>query len=274
MGSAPRDPQAGDGVRAPQAGSATAESTAAELFILAVSVLSIVNILLVALPLSKEVTRVIVVVDLFISVVLCVDFAVRFKRGGMHYFVKELGWLDLIGSLTFSGLRILRLFRMAKVTAALARKGVGRMVRDFRANLAEGALFIVMFFVVVVVEFGSAAEVVLERNAPGGNIHTGGDALWWAMVSITTVGYGDLYPVTGAGRVIGCIVVVTGIALLSILTGFLVETFLSPRRRRKRATTALTERAVAVAEVRRLIDEQEAALDILRRRIADLEPGP
>ena len=59
--------------------------------------------------------------------------------------------------------------------------------------------------------------------------HTGPEALWWGIVTITTVGYGDYYPVTYPGQVVGSITMLIGIALIGTFTGYLANTFLSPR---------------------------------------------
>lgn len=257
----------GSSVRA----STTAESSRAELFVLAVSALSIINIVLITLPLSREVTNVVVTVDVFLCGVLLADFAVRFRKGGRHYFLREFGWLDLIGSLTLPGLRLLRLVRMVKVARALKVKGPRQLGREVRANLAEGALFLIGFLVIVVLEFGAIGVVVAERDAPNANILTGGEALWWGVVSITTTGYGDFYPVTRWGRLIGVVVLVTGVALVGIIVGYLANSFVTPQR--PAPAVEPDARAAAVVEVRRLLDEQEATLAALRRRIAELEPG-
>jgi ion channel len=58
---------------------------------------------------------------------------------------------------------------------------------------------------------------------------TGPDALWWGITTITTVGYGDLYPVTYPGQVVGSVTMLIGIALIGTFTGYLANTFLTPR---------------------------------------------
>ena len=71
-------------------------------------------------------------------------------------------------------------------------------------------------------------STTIEHDAPGANITTAGDAIWWGLVTITTVGYGDQYPVTQSGRVIGTFLLFAGIALFSVLTGFIANAFLAP----------------------------------------------
>jgi voltage-gated potassium channel len=59
-----------------------------------------------------------------------------------------------------------------------------------------------------------------ERMAPGGNIKTVGDALWWSLVIVTTIGYGDRYPVTTEGRFIAAALMIFGIGLIGSKTGY------------------------------------------------------
>ena len=66
----------------------------------------------------------------------------------------------------------------------------------------------------------AASILDVERFAPGGNIHTPSDALWWALVTVTTIGYGDKFPVTNEGRLIAAVLIVFGLGLISSLTGY------------------------------------------------------
>ena len=83
----------------------------------------------------------------------------------------------------------------------------------------------VVLLTVVVIEFGSMAILAVEENAPNGNIKTASDALWFLVVTISTIGYGDLYPTTNLGRVIGTLILITGVALFTTLTGYLAHFF-------------------------------------------------
>ena len=76
-------------------------------------------------------------------------------------------------------------------------------VRAFFKNRASGGLFMVTLIAMVVMEFGSIAILWAERTAPSANITSADDALWYSVVTMSTVGYGDQYPVTDLGRVIG-----------------------------------------------------------------------
>jgi voltage-gated potassium channel len=72
-----------------------------------------------------------------------------------------------------------------------------------------------------------AAILDIERNAPNSNIKTPMDALWWGLVTITTIGYGDRYPVTTEGRLVAGILIIFGVAMISTITASFAAWILS-----------------------------------------------
>ena len=94
---------------------------------------------------------------------------------------------------------------------------------------------------IVVLELASALVLVAERGDPDANIKTGGESLWWAWVSVTTVGYGDYYPVTAWGRIIGSVLLGVGIGLVTTITGFLATKLLPRGDAPPRAEEALVD---------------------------------
>ena len=93
---------------------------------------------------------------------------------------------------------------------------------------------------ILVMEFGSLEILHIEQYAPGANITTASDALWYNIVTISTVGYGDRYPVTNEGRVFGSLIIVVGVGIFGTFTGYLANLFLAPQEEGgRRATTSL-----------------------------------
>jgi hypothetical protein len=84
-----------------------------------------------------------------------------------------------------------------------------------------------------VIEFGSMAMLASEAQGSNANIKTSSDALWYIMATISTVGYGDLYPTTGMGRIVGVFILIVGVGLFTTLTGFLANVFVNPTPRAK-----------------------------------------
>lgn len=106
-------------------------------------------------------------------------------------------------------LRPLRLLRLLTLLGAVNRHA-GKTLRGRVGIYVAGSVTLVVFV-------ASLAVLDAERDA-GGNINDFGDALWWSMTTITTIGYGDLYPITGTGRFVAVGLMLAGIALLGIVT--------------------------------------------------------
>jgi voltage-gated potassium channel len=148
------------------------------------------------------------------------------------------------------------------------------MLHDFIDNRAQSALLSVMLMIILLLEFGGMGMAWAEQQDPDANIKTGGDSLWWAYVTITTVGYGDRYPVTESGRLIGVLVLTAGVGLFAVLTGFLANFFLTPRRERRAARGIIDmDPRSMLAAARLQLEAQEKASAELRARLAEIERG-
>lgn len=216
------------------------ETSSYELFIAAISVFSIVNIVLVLLPLQEDIKNVILIVDAGLSLAFLADFLGRLLRARRkrEYFFRQLGWLDLLGSLPFPGLRLFRVFRVARVVRIIRRVGLKALYAEFVRDRAAGALYVVLFLCLVVMQYSSIFELVTERHASQANITSATDAVWYVIVTITTVGYGDQYPVTNPGRIVGALTMIVGVGLFGVLTGFLANTFLAPKTKKSQEEPA------------------------------------
>jgi voltage-gated potassium channel len=89
---------------------------------------------------------------------------------------------------------------------------------------------ITVLLVILVLGFASFTIVRFEAPAREANIITATDAIWWSLVSMTTVGYGDRFPVTEQGRLVAVLLMLVGIALFSVLTSYLSSGFIAPEK--------------------------------------------
>jgi len=90
-------------------------------------------------------------------------------------------------------------------------------------NRGQYAIFITLLTMLVVLTVSSVLILKFESRSPDANITTGGDALWYAIVTITTVGYGDTYPVTTLGRKVAVVVMFAGVGIIGALASILAS---------------------------------------------------
>lgn len=202
-----------------------------EFFMLAVSLLSYINLLLIFWLSSGHALDVILVVDKYIALLFFIDFLRRLalSKDKSKYFWRQNGWSDLLASVPLAFFNIFRVFRVVKFSNFMRKEGGHNVFKLLYENLANASLYAFLFLVILLLEFGSIAVLLAEQNAAKAVIISASDALWWVLVSITTVGYGDMYPVTNIGRLIGAVILVIGVGLYAVITGYVVDLYLSKK---------------------------------------------
>ncbi len=247
-----------------------------ELFVGALSILSILNLILLTFVKNQAMEYVIYIMQGFMMPIFLGDFLYRFftTPSKSTYFFRGFGWADLLSSLPFPQLKILRVFRLWRVYRLIAEFGARNLVNEFLVHRAENALFTVVFLVLCVLEFGALAVLKAELASPDANITTAADAIWWAYVTITTVGYGDHFPVTNWGRIVGILVMTAGVGLFGTLAGFLSSKLLTPPAQKEaqaEATADANDPKVRIAELKRMLDAQEQATAELRAKLQEID---
>ena len=179
-----------------------------EIFVGILSILSIVNIALLYAVDDADLDAVLMAMNVLISVIFLGDFTYRLlsSESKSAYVFREFGWADLLASLPFAQAKILRVFRIVRVFRLMRAYGAKRIVRSLVADRAGSALVSLLLMGILVLELGSLEMLNLEQGAPGANITTGSDAIWYVIVTISTVGYGDRFPVTNGGRLFRIII--------------------------------------------------------------------
>jgi voltage-gated potassium channel len=254
----------------------TRRSNAYELFIFVLTVLSLViMVALVMKRLSPPTQKLLNVYDNIICAVFLLDFAMRLRRAPRKrdYFIGERGWLDLLGSIpSFNVLsnarfvalfRLARLSRLARITKLLRGQSKRELLDDVVKNRGEYAVVITLLAAMLVLVFASVLVLQFEGKDPSANIHTGGQALWWAWVTITTVGYGDYYPVTAAGRIVGFFVMLTGIGIIGALASIFASLLVTSSQEDEGASSDVGQ------ELRALREEVAALRAVLPPRSGD-----
>jgi len=141
-------------------------------------------------------------------------------------------------------------------------------IRLVRSVFRRGHLTRFLTAAAVLVLNGAVIVYLFERHAPGSNIHTLGDAVWWSFVTVTTVGYGDFYPVTVGGRVTACLIMGTGLLTLAVVTAQVASSFVAqgPSRARSAREDEAARREVTLAE----LDQRLARIENL---LTTAQPG-
>lgn len=199
-----------------------------QLGILVLSVVALVAIAVdafVALP--PEISKILQGVDLIACIVFFADFVVRFSRAESKLVFMKWGWIDLLASIP--NIDVLRLGRFARAIRVIrvlrGIRSIQRLVGLLFAHRARGGVASVAVVTFLLVVSSSIGILLCERGETA-NIKTAGDAVWWSVTTVTTVGYGDRYPVTVEGRVIAIGLMIAGVGMFGALSGIVASLFL------------------------------------------------
>jgi voltage-gated potassium channel len=236
-----------------------------EIFIGILSILSMLNVVLLYVVVDPNLDTVITALNWLLSVVFLADFIYRLftAESKTRYFFRQFGWADLLASLPLPQAKVLRVFRLVRVFRLLRQYGIKPIARGVLRDRAGSALLTLLLFGFLVLEFGTLGVLRLEQYAPGSNIRSASDALWYVIVTISTVGYGDRFPVTTNGRVVGTLIIIVGVGIFGTFTGYLANLFLAPKKNPSSADlhSPTDEARAKVNRLRHLVAEQQASID-------------
>jgi voltage-gated potassium channel len=198
-----------------------------------------------ALP--PEVNALLNRLDTLICVVFIADFFFRFFRAGDKAGFLRWGWIDLVSSIPAVEalrwgrivrivrlLRVLRAFRSVKVFLACLYKRRGRAA----FSTAGASAFLVAIF--------SSIAILTFENVPGANITTSGDGLWWAFYTMANIDYTGHYPVSPEGKIIRFLLVITGMVLFGVFTGYAASSFMEHNENKGSAEIEGLKREIAL----------------------------
>ncbi len=186
--------------------------------------------------LSQSDKNVLLILEDSLCAVFLFDFfrSLRLASNKWGYFLKGGGWLDLLGSLPFSAFAIFRVARLFRIIRLLRKMTGGELRRILTRQIAQSTLLFTLVIALFLIFTISWIVLRAEQNAAGANIKTYHEAVWWAFVTITTVGYGDYFPVTTLGQSMAIILMFFGLGIIGVLSSFLATTFISLQSRRKK----------------------------------------
>lgn len=179
-----------------------------------------------AFTLPAEVMKLLGVVDLAVCGLFAADFFLQLRAAKSKLGYLKWGWIDLISSIpNLPFLRIGRLARLIRIVRLLRGVRSTRVIiRHLFENRARGTFATVSLITFVLLVFSSIVILNVETG-PNSTIKTAEDALWWSLATITTVGYGDVYPRTTAGHAVAAVLMIAGVALFSTFTATVASLF-------------------------------------------------
>jgi len=181
--------------------------------------------------------------DYAVCAVFFLDFIFSLWRAEnrWRYFV-TWGWLDLLSSVPILNaarwgrlarvVRVLRVLRGLRATRVLTTTVLKHRAENGFLAASLAAILLVIFCSIAILQFETSKE---------SNIKTPEDALWWSVSTITTVGYGDHYPVTSEGRLVAAILMFGGVGLFSAFSAFLAAWFIGPKANESELASIRTE---------------------------------
>jgi voltage-gated potassium channel len=209
--------------------------------------------------LSPEMSRLLHEIDYGICALFFIDFLVRLFSAKDKWRYMRWGWLDLLSSVpvfdVFLAGRAFRIFQLLRVLRAF--RSIRLLIKYYFHNKVKGAFTSASIIGILMVIFSAIGILEIEKDAPGSNIKTAEDALWWAYVTITTVGYGDKFPVTSEGRLLAAALITVGVGLFGTFTAYVASWFVEKREEEGEERSQLA--AIEQENATRIIKEERSS---------------
>lgn len=238
-----------------------------KLFLNFLYVLIVLNVLAIILESYKEIrnefSNAFYYFEIFSVVIFTIEYILRIwtadldpkftgnsllKRG--KFTISTMGLIDLIAILPFylpfiipvdlRMLRVLRLFRLLRIfklgRLSKSLKAINSVLKETKTDLA-----LTVFIAFVLLVLSSTLMYFIESDVQPDKFANIGEAMWWSVATLTTVGYGDVYPITGLGKILSAIIALIGIGFIALPTGIISSAFIEKIQKDKEQKKAISE---------------------------------
>lgn len=193
--------------------------------------ISVVTFSMETIPDLEPQTRLILrYIEIFTVIIFTIEYLLRvyIAQNKLKFIFSFYGIIDFLAILPFylavgvdlrslRALRFLRLFRILKLVRY--NKAMNQFSRAIKS--AKEQIFLFIFITLILVYFSAVGIYYFENQAQPEHFSSIFDSLWWAIITLTTVGYGDVYPITVGGKVFTFFILMIGLGIVAIPTGII-----------------------------------------------------
>ncbi|ELR64706.1 cAMP-dependent Kef-type K+ transport system [Photobacterium marinum] len=213
---------------------------------------------LIFIPRSEGIYALFLGLDSFICLLFWCQLLTDLIRSNDRKNYIKHHWPDFIASIpVIEPVRFARVVQIFRVIR-LIRSGQ-QVINHIRRNRREATIASIFLLLTVLVTVGSALMLLFEGSDPKANIHSAGDAIWWVLVTISTVGYGDHYPVTVFGKTLAAIIIICGVGLFGMVAGLISSIISDPAKKKEQQARRHEE------EWQQMLQNQQQILERLTR---------
>lgn len=194
--------------------------------------------------------------DTAVCALFLLDFLITLVRSEHRTrYLLRWGWLDLLSSIpTVDALRWGRLARVLRIVRVVRGMKATKVLAEFVLERRAQSTFLAASLISILLVVFSSAAILHFESSPQANIRTPEDAIWWSVVTITTVGYGDRYPLSTEGRLVAALLMTAGVGLFGTFSGFVAAWFLRGPSMQGSERSEIEQLAREVRELRQLLE--------------------
>jgi voltage-gated potassium channel len=188
---------------------------------------------LLFVPLDHASRTMLITLDTIICALFLFQLSLDLFRSKHRLQYLKEHWIDFVASIPIiEPIRYARIFHILRIFRLL--RSSQSVLKQIQSNRKEATIASILVLMVTLISLGSVFMLVFEGQNPNANIQTAGDAIWWAFVTISTVGYGDHYPITVAGKVLAVFIIISGVGIFGMISGLITSIITEPEKVREK----------------------------------------
>lgn len=218
---------------------------------------------LLFVPLDNSTRTGLFIIDTSICILFLFQLTIDLIRSSNRRQYLKDHWIDYIASIPMiEPIRYARIFHILRIFRLL--RSSQSILKQIKTNRKEATVASILLLMIALISLGSVFMLMFEGGREGSNIQTAGDAIWWAFVTISTVGYGDHYPVTLAGKTLAVLVILSGVGIFGMISGLITSIITEPMKAEQQANEKQQQKQIEDT-LNLLVQQQNDILEKLNR---------